>query len=734
MRKPRATARWPRPATRLGGAALVAAVGWASLGGQALAGQDSPPVPGPTPELSLPPGQEAALANGARVLLVPGDEVPMASVTLVIPSGTATDPAGKEGLAGMVARLLGAGTPERAGADLSGKLASLGASLSASTAPDFLRIDFRGPAVELEAGLDLMAGAVIAPAFPAEALEAAREQALPSLRNQAGQPSLLAEGYFLAEVYGNHPYGRQVSQASLRGISRDDLVAWYGAHVRPQGAFFMVTGNVTLDRVTAALEASFSAWRPGSPPPQSSAGAVNRASPEVVLIDRPGAAIAHVRLGHLLPAGSDPDWPALRMGVRVLGGGPDSRLDQTLRAEMALTTDAFATVERRRARGYFQAGFSARNSLVVRTLELMWAETERIRDQLVPAEELDRIRARVMGEQILALETPEQVGALLARDRVLGLDGPVGGGFRSRVAELTPEGLRRAVRSHIRPREVVIVVVGDAGQLREQLETFGPVRVLNVRGVVAEGPGAIPVQASEDFSGVGLEPVTARYQIYFQGREAGTSTRTLELLSDSLLRFGTRASLGPQEVNQSVTVRARDLAFVSSDIQLRSMGQELTGSLRREGDRIAGTLRSPMGDTEVDVAARDDVLVSDMLELAIWVADLEVGKVITVPVLNVQSGEVETVRLRVVDRTDDVSVAGRPLPEVFVVEVDASDPQTLFARVEVPHVVLLLQPASQPVDVVLTSLIPGVSGSEGGTGYDPEVPGAEAPGPGAGGG
>lgn len=712
---------------RTGAVGLALALAASCCGAHSLAARQVPPEPGPVPGLVAPGIREATLSNGAGVLVVPGGEVPLVTVILALPSGTAADPPGREGTAGMVARLLDAGTTDLNGGDIRRELGILGAALSVSASPDLLRVALRTPAENLEAALDLMARVVAAPAFPEDALEAAREAVLASLEDQLSRAGALADRFYLAEAYADHPYGRSPSPASIRSLTRDDLLGWHGTLVRPAGAAFVVAGDVTPDAAVRALEAAFSVWPAGAAPPATTPRASNRANPEVVIIDRPGRVRSEVRLGHLLPRGTDPDWPALLVAARILGGGPDSRLDRRLRAESNVTADAFAVAGRQRDRGYLELGFSARPEAVAETLEQVLAEVARLRDQPVPAGELDRIRRRILGEQILELETPPQVAESLARARGLGLPSDTESLFRSRVAELTPEGLRRVVRSHVRPGEVVIVAVGDAGALRPQLEPFGPVRVLNVRGLGREGVASEDQQASEDFSGVGLEPLTAEYTVYFQGREVGSTTRTLEVLADSLLRFRTRASLGGREVEQSVTVRARDLGFISSEIRVRAMGRELGGTLRREGDRITGSLSSPEGDNPVDVAAGDDVMVADMLELAVWVSELEVGKVISVPVLNIESGRVETVRLRVVDRIDDLIVAGEALEAVFEVQVDASDPQTLFARVEAPHVVLVLKPATQPVDVVLTSLTPGVEDPGAGSGAGSGQGGGGAP-------
>jgi hypothetical protein len=71
--------------------------------------RSAPPKPGPPPQVKLPPIQKRQLANGLRVWIVELHEVPVAQVDLILRTGSAADPPGKEGLASLTAAMLGHG-------------------------------------------------------------------------------------------------------------------------------------------------------------------------------------------------------------------------------------------------------------------------------------------------------------------------------------------------------------------------------------------------------------------------------------------------------------------------------------------------------------------------------------------------------------------------------------------------------------------------------------------------
>src|SRR5262245_41652091 len=68
-----------------------------------------PPQPGPPPQLKAPVIQKRQLSNGVPVWIVELHEVPVAQVNFVVTSGTAADPAGRFGVASLVAAMLGLG-------------------------------------------------------------------------------------------------------------------------------------------------------------------------------------------------------------------------------------------------------------------------------------------------------------------------------------------------------------------------------------------------------------------------------------------------------------------------------------------------------------------------------------------------------------------------------------------------------------------------------------------------
>ena len=240
-------------------AATLAATGLSP----ALAAQQyptRPPEAAPLAPAPFPPFHETVLPNGVRLLVVENHRLPILSASLSFSAGKVVDPPGKEGLGGMVAGLLTKGAGKRTAEEISAAIEGVGGSLEASAGADVLTL--RGGVLSSDAGLlfELLADAVIRPAFPTKEIELLRTQTLSELQLELSQPEALADAQMMRALYGQHPYARRPTPASVRAIGRDDLVRYQHERLRPTGALLVVAGDITLAQVRRYVMQAFRGW------------------------------------------------------------------------------------------------------------------------------------------------------------------------------------------------------------------------------------------------------------------------------------------------------------------------------------------------------------------------------------------------------------------------------------------------------------------------------------------
>jgi zinc protease len=685
--------------------ALVATSFSLPVGGVA---QQAPPPPLPMGDVAFPDFEERTLASGARLVVVPQHEVPLVTVNLVLPGGSVADPDGAEGVASFVAQLLTRGTEIRSKQELAEAVDFLGASLTAGASDDWSTVSLAVVSPALEIGLALMADAVLNPSFPDDELELLRTQTLSALQFQLGQAGALAARAFTRHVYGGHAYGRLVTPASVQAVDRTSLVAFHETWYRPGGALFVVAGDVEADRVARLLDEAFDGWPAGTVPELDHGAAPGRIQPDVVIVHRPGAVQTEVRAGHLIPPGSMADWTVLSVANQVLGGGSSGRLFQVLREERGYTYGASSSVARRRDQGTFLAAMAVRTEVTGEAVAELLELIEGIRREAVPEDELQDTKDFLVGSFPLQIETPQQVAAQVTSTRLLGLPIASLETFRERVSALDPPSVRAAAERYLRPQDILIVAAGDANRLRDQLSTLGHVRVEDAEGRPLTLADLSPRAPSETVDPSGLVPDTLEYEVRVQGNVVGRAVRMITRPEPGRIRFASEVEAGPQTVNQEVMLTDA-FELISSRNEIAAMGQTFTLEAWVEDGRLVGEIDLPGQSQEIEMAAPDGVVVSDMVELALRVMTLEVGRELSLPMAVLQTETVENVVLRVAERGEVTVPAGTF--DAYRVEMTGPEAQTFWVEAAAPHRVLRIQAGGQPLSLELTARGGGGGGS-----------------------
>src|SRR5690606_35054902 len=158
-------------------------------------------------------------------------------------------------------------------------------------------------------------------------IERLRGQILAGIAAENAQPRGIARRTLPPLLFGAaHPYGVPLSgsgtEEGVKAVTRDDLLAFHAAWLRPDNARIFVTGDTTLDALRPLLEARFGSWaKPATPKGVKLFRMDRMARPaRIVLIDRPQSPQSYIMAGQLLPAKGSDDPVALITANDVLGG------------------------------------------------------------------------------------------------------------------------------------------------------------------------------------------------------------------------------------------------------------------------------------------------------------------------------------------------------------------------------------------------------------------------------
>jgi len=209
---------------------------------------------------------------------------------------------------------------------------------------------------------------------------------------------------------------------------------------------------------------------------------------QVVVIDKPDAVQTEIRVGQTTVRRKDPDYFNVLVASYVLGGSGSGRLNQTLRVERGLTYGAYATIQPRKGPGSFYSTTDTRTEKTAEALNLLLEQIQKFREREVPADELQNAKSFLIGSFPLSIEVPNNLASRLTTVFLYDLGDDYLKTYRERLATVSAADVLRAAKEKISPENVVIVLVGKAGEFTKQLEGFGKTDVIPISKLNWDSP------------------------------------------------------------------------------------------------------------------------------------------------------------------------------------------------------------------------------------------------------
>jgi zinc protease len=430
------------------------------------------------------------LPNGLKLVVVPNHEVPFVSVQLGLTSGAWTEE--KPGVASMTLNMLTKGTEQHSAAKLADELETYAISLSAGGGMDTSSVNASCLTEHLERAVNLMAEVVLTPTFPPDEFSKLRRQVLTALTVVTNEPGYIADREFRRRMYGEHPYARTATGEieDVRASQADDCRRWWSRFARPDMAVLIFAGDVERERAVALAESAFGAWEASGPEPQIELPPMPEPTEtHIYLVDRP-AKQSQIRAGHLGITRAHPDYHTTRVVTSYFGGAFLSRLNEAIRVKRGLTYGANGGFSAQRFAGQFRASTFTKIKSVGETVQVIFDEFKRLREEPPTQMELDDTKSYILGSFASGRETPQQSASELWLIESHGLPADYSERMLKQVAKTTEDDCVRVARAHVDASKMVVVVVGPADRLKDDLEKIAPVTVVKPDGAAVEPPDA----------------------------------------------------------------------------------------------------------------------------------------------------------------------------------------------------------------------------------------------------
>ena len=461
----------------------------ARQGGQTTKGaviKGKAPVNKDVLKVKLPRAEEATLKNGLQVVLLPMHKVPTFNMQLVVLSGGLSDKPDYRGLSSFTAALLREGTAKRSSKDIAEQVDAIGATLAANSNLSGLTsvVSASGLVENLDQTMDLFADVSRNPTFPPAEVEKYKTRLLAQLKNQRSSAQFLADEQFQRAIYGTgHPASLAAAPAeSIKKLTTKDLAEFHSTYYRPNNAILAIVGDVTMKEIMPKIEKAFGDWQKGDVPVATIPQAPAQAESRIYLVDRPGSVQTVLQLGTLGIERTSPDYFALLLADHVLGGGPTGRLFLNLREANGYTYGAYSSFNTSRYRGMWVSSSNVRTEVTEGAMKEFMNEFNRLRNDVVPAEELDNAKRAIVGGFALSLEQPGTLLQNIITQKLYNLPADYWDTYPQKVSAMTAADVQTAAQKYLDLGHLQVVAVGDASKAREVLGKYGKVEVYDAEG------------------------------------------------------------------------------------------------------------------------------------------------------------------------------------------------------------------------------------------------------------
>ncbi len=426
------------------------------------------PKPGPSPKINLGKPETFELKNGLKVLVVENHKLPRVSATLTIDNNPIFE-GDKAGVSSLTGSLIGSGTKNISKDAFNEEVDYLGANLTFSSQGARLNsLSKYFPRI-----LELMADGSQNPIFTQEDFDKEVNILLDGIKSGEKSVGEIASRVQSALAYGkNHPYGEFTSKETVENITLANVQNFYNTYFKPNNAYLVIVGDVNFEEVKKLIKKQFSNWKKGELPAYTIPVVNNVAETEIDFIDMPNAVQSDVTvLSTVNLKMSNPDYFAIKLANKILGGGGEGRLFLNLREDKGYTYGAYSSIgNNEKTASKFTASAQVRNMVTDSAAVEFIKEIKKFRDTPVTKEELDNTKAAYVGDFVRNVEKPETVAGYALNIKINNLPEDFYETYLTKINAVTVEDIQRVAQKYFSADNARIIITGKALDVLPNLE------------------------------------------------------------------------------------------------------------------------------------------------------------------------------------------------------------------------------------------------------------------------
>lgn len=432
----------------------------------------------------LPAYSTFELKNGLKVYLMEQHDVPVLSVSAILPAGAIYDET-KPGLASLTATALKHGTQNYSKSKIDETLDFIGANVSVSASKEFASLSSKFATKDQKVVLSIIKELVVNPVFDVDEFEKEKSRILVELERQKESPQSVIRTYFDQLLYQNHVYANSASgtMASVEKISITDVKNFYQTNYIPNNAAISIVGDFNSKEIKKVITTLFSDWK------KSTKSSINIASQaiktptesNVLLVNKEDANETTFYIGAPGVSKNNKDIVAIEVINTLFGGRFTSMINSELRINSGLTYGASSRFINYKYGGSFLISTFTENKSTEQAIDLALEVLNRLHSDGLTEELLTSAKNYVKGQFPPDYETTGQLSNLLTQMFWYDFNEDFINNFEKNVDDLDFKKAKEIISTYF-PKDIFqFVLIGKASEIEKIATKYGTVKKVDIK-------------------------------------------------------------------------------------------------------------------------------------------------------------------------------------------------------------------------------------------------------------
>lgn len=404
--------------------------------------------------------KKTVLKNGLRVITVPMADNPTVTVMVMVAAGGRYETLENNGISHFLEHMCFKGTEKRTNQQIVQELDGLGAETNAFTSHDYTGYYAKGRTGTFSKLIEVVSDVYLNSTFPEAEIEKERGVICGEIDMYKDVPQRKVIHLFNESLYGDQPAGRMVlgPKENIMKFTRADFAKYRNDHYIAEKTAIVVVGNINHQNVTAEVKKFFAGIKTGK---KISKKKLSSVTGPAIIVGPKKTDQSHIMLGVRTVSLDHPDYSPLSVMSGVLGQGMSSRLFMKLREEMGAGYYVRTSLGGADDGGDFDVATGTEHARVEEVVSAIMQEIARMRNELVPDDELIKTKEFLVGGAYMGLESTESIAYHIAYHEIIDQSVLMPRDIEKKIRAVSAADIKRVAQKYLKPERFHLAIIGD---------------------------------------------------------------------------------------------------------------------------------------------------------------------------------------------------------------------------------------------------------------------------------